>query len=51
MLINTYTHDINYPTLLLRDIQVINTKCTLCKYRINVEATQDLRRAVTALKP
>ena len=43
MLTHTYNHDTNCPILLLRDIQVINTECTPCKYRIDVEPTQDLR--------
>ena len=46
-----HTHDTNYPTLLLRDIQVTDTECTPCKHRIDAEATQDLRRAVTAQRP
>ena len=51
MLTHTHTHDTDYPTLLLRDIQVTNTKCTPYKHRSDAEATQDLRRAVTALRP
>ena len=43
MLIHTYTHDINYLILLLRDIQLINTECTPCKHRTDAEPTQDLR--------
>ena len=43
MLIHTYTHDINYPILLLRDIQLINTECTPCKHRTDTEFTQNLR--------
>ena len=39
MLIHTYTHDTDYPILLLRDIQLINTECTPCKYRTDVEPT------------
>ena len=48
---HTHTYDINYPTLLLRNIQITNTKCTPCKHRSNVKATQDLHRIITALKP
>ena len=40
---HTHTHNTNYPTLLLRDIQLINTECTPCKHRTNAESTQDLR--------
>ena len=40
---HTHTRDINYPTLLLRDIQLINTECTPCKYQTDVKLTQDLR--------
>ena len=43
MLIHTYNHDTDYLILLLRDIQVINTECIPCKYRIDTEPTQDLR--------
>ena len=45
MLIHTHTHDINYPTLLLRDIQLINTERTPCKYRIDVAFTQSQRNS------
>ena len=41
MLKNTHTHDTNYLILLLRDIQLINTECTPCKYRTDVKLTQD----------
>ena len=44
MLTHTHTHNTDYPTLLLRDIKVIDTECTPCKHRIDAEATQDLRR-------
>ena len=47
MLIHTHTHNTNYPTLLLRDIQLINTKCTPCKHRTDAESTQDLRSGYT----
>ena len=50
MLTHTHTHDINYLTLLLRDIQMTNTECTPCKYQSDAEVTQDLRKAVTALR-
>ena len=43
MLTHIHTHDTNYPTLLLRDIQLINTECTPCKHRTDAEPTQDLR--------
>ena len=43
MLTHTHTHDINYPILLLRDIQLINTECTPCKHRTDVELTQGRR--------
>ena len=43
MLTDTHTHDINYLTLLLRDIQLINTECTPCKHRTDAESMQDLR--------
>ena len=43
MLIHTYTHDTDCPTLLLRDIQLIDTECTPCKHRIDTETTQNLR--------
>ena len=43
MLTHTYTYDTNYPTLLLRDIQLIDTECTPCKYRTDAEPTQDRR--------
>ena len=43
MLTHTHNHDTDCPTLLLRDIQVIDTKCTPCKHRIDAEPTQDLR--------
>ena len=62
MLIYTYTHDTDCLTLLLRDIQLINTEYTPCKYRTDAEpaqdlhsgytaVTQDLLRVVTALRP
>ena len=37
---HTHTHDTNYPTLLLRDIQLINTECTPCKHRTDAVSTQ-----------
>ena len=40
---HTHTHDTDYPTLLLRDIQLIDTECTPCKHRTDAEPTQDLR--------
>ena len=40
MLTHTHTHDTNYPTLLLRDIQLINTECTPYKHRTDVKPTQ-----------
>ena len=40
---HTHTHDTNYLTLLLRDIQLINTECTPYKHRTDVEPTQNLR--------
>ena len=43
MLTHTHTHNTNGPTLLLRDIQLINTKCTPCKHRTDAKSTQDLR--------
>ena len=43
MLTHTHTYDTNYPTLLLRDIQLINTKCTPYKHRTDAEPTQNLR--------
>ena len=39
---NTYTHDTDYPTLLLHDIQLIDTECTPCKHRTDAETTQNL---------
>ena len=47
--IHTHTHDTDYLTLLLRDIQLINTKCTPCKYRTDAESTQDLRSGYAGL--
>ena len=41
--IDTHTHNTDYPTLLLRDIQLINTECTPCKHRTDAETTQNLR--------
>ena len=49
MYTHTYTHDTNYPILLLRDIQLINTECTPCKYRTDTEPTQDLRSGYVGL--
>ena len=43
MLTHTYTHDTNYPILLLRDIQLINTECTPYKNRTDTDPTQDRR--------
>ena len=43
MLTHIHTHNTNYLTLLLRNIQLINTKCTPYKHRINAEPTQNLR--------
>ena len=40
---HTHTHDTDYPTLLLRNIQLINTECTPCKHRTDAEPTQDRR--------
>ena len=40
---HTHTHNTNGPTLLLRDIQLINTECTPCKHRTNAKLTQNLR--------
>ena len=39
----TYTYDTDCPILLLRDIQMINTKCIPCKHRTDAKPTQDLR--------
>ena len=44
MLSHTHTHDTDYPILLLRDIQLIDTECIPYKYRTNAESTQDLVR-------
>ena len=41
--IYTHTYNTNYPTLLLRDIQLINTERTPCKYRTNAASTQSRR--------
>ena len=49
MLIHTHTHNTDYPTLLLRDIQVTNTKRTPFKYRINAKAKQSLRKTYAEL--
>ena len=46
---HTYTHDTDYPTLLLRDIQLINTECTPCKHRTDAEPTQNLRSGYAGL--
>ena len=43
MLTHTHTHDTDCLTLLLRDIQLINTECTPCKYRTNAKPKQNLR--------
>ena len=43
MLTHTHTHDTDCPTLLLRDIQLIDTECTPCKHRTDAETTQNLR--------
>ena len=43
MLTHTHTHDTNYPILLLRNIQLINTECTPYKHRTDTEPTQNLR--------
>ena len=43
MLTHTHTHDTDCPTLLLRDIQLIDTECTPCKHRTDAEATQNPR--------
>ena len=43
MLTHTHTHDTDCPTLLLRDIQLIDTECTPCKHRTDAEPTQKLR--------
>ena len=42
---HTHTYGTDCPTLLLRDIQLIDTECTPCKHRTDAEPTQDLRRA------
>ena len=49
MHIYTHTHDTDCPILLLRDIQLINTECTPCKYRTDVELMQDLRNGYVRL--
>ena len=49
MLTYTHTHDINYLTLLLRNIQLINTKCTPYKHRTDVKPTQNLRNGYAGL--
>ena len=43
MLTHTHTHDTDYATLLLRDIQLINTECTPCKHRTDAVSTQSRR--------
>ena len=43
MLIHTHTYNTNYLTLLLRDIQLINTERTPCKYRTDAASTQSRR--------
>ena len=43
MLTHIHTHDTDYPTLLLRDIQLINTKRTPCKHRTDAASTQSRR--------
>ena len=43
MLTHIHTHDTDCLTLLLRDIQLIDTECTPCKHRTDAEPTQDLR--------
>ena len=40
---HTHTYDTNYFTLLLRDIQLINTKRTPYKHRTNAASTQSRR--------
>ena len=45
MLTYTHTYDTNYPTLLLRDIQLINTERTPCKYRTDTASTQSRRNS------
>ena len=49
MLTHTHTHNTNYPILLLRNIQMINTECTPYKFRTDVEPTQDLRSGYAGL--
>ena len=51
MLTHTHTYNTNYPTLLLRDIQVINTEYTPCKHQTDVEPTQDLRSGYAGPTP
>ena len=38
-----HTHNTDCPTLLLRDIQLIDTECTPCKHRTDAEPTQNPR--------
>ena len=40
---HTHTYDTNCPTLLLRDIQLINTERTPCRHRTDAASTQNLR--------
>ena len=43
MLTYTHTYNTDYPILLLRDIQLINTECTPCKHRTDAASTQSRR--------
>ena len=43
MLTYIHTYDTDCPTLLLRDIQLINTERTLCRYRTDAVSTQSRR--------
>ena len=43
MLTHTHTYNINCPTLLLRDIQLINTECIPYKYRTDAASMQSRR--------
>ena len=43
MLTHTHTHDTDCPTLLLRDIQLIDTERTPCRHRTDAASTQSRR--------
>ena len=43
MLTHTHTYDTDCPTLLLCDIQLIDTKCTPCRHRTDAASTQSRR--------